>query len=133
MKLALSAPRSTARIGLTPLIDVVFILLLFFMLTSTFAERRIMELSTPSTAPSAVEADTEIVRIRLDTKGLSLNGEPVEADALANALAAIGEPVTGIIIETAPGIMLDDTVAVMDVARAADLGPLSLVRVEADQ
>ncbi len=127
MKLALSAPRSKARIGLTPLIDVVFILLLFFMLTSTFVERTAVDVSTPSTAPSAADP-TDILRIRLDGAGLQVNGAPVPVEALAEVLAEQPRETDGVIIEVVPGVPLDDTVAVMDIARAADLGPLSLIR-----
>lgn len=127
MKLALSAPRSKARIGLTPLIDVVFILLLFFMLTSTFVERTAVDVSTPSTAPSAADP-ADILRIRLDTAGAYLNGAPVPVETLAAALAEQPRETDGVIIEVVPGVPLDDTVAVMDIARAADLGPLSLIR-----
>lgn len=41
------------RIGLTSLIDVVFILLLFFMLTSTFTRRQQLSLASPVTSSSA--------------------------------------------------------------------------------
>lgn len=133
MKLALSAPRSKAKIGLTPLIDVVFILLLFFMLTSTFAERRTMQLSTPSQAASAADADTEIVRIGITADGLSIDGQPVGADALGMALNERAGPADGVIIEAGPDIPLENTVAVMDAVRAAGLGPLSLVRAEASE
>lgn len=127
MKLALSAPRSKARIGLTPLIDVVFILLLFFMLTSTFVERTAVDVSTPSAAPSAADP-ADILRIRLDGAGLQVNGAPVPVESLAATLAEQPRDTGGVIIEVVPGVPLDDTVAVMDIARAADLGPLSLIR-----
>lgn len=51
MPLKLDQPRKKQLISLTPLIDVVFILLLFFMLTSSFVAWRTLDtpLSTPST------------------------------------------------------------------------------------
>ena len=52
---ALLPSRPRRSVNLTPLIDVVFILLMFFMLTSTFNQWRSIELLTPaaSEAPSA--------------------------------------------------------------------------------
>ena len=51
MPLNLEAKRKKTAISLTPLIDVVFILLLFFMLTSSFVAWRVVD--TPLSAPSA--------------------------------------------------------------------------------
>lgn len=52
---ALQPSRPRRSVNLTPLIDVVFILLMFFMLTSTFSQWRSIELLTPvaSQAPAA--------------------------------------------------------------------------------
>jgi biopolymer transport protein ExbD len=47
-----SQPRRKNMISLTPLIDVVFILLLFFMLSSTFTRWYQVELPTPSVSES---------------------------------------------------------------------------------
>ncbi|SBT16031.1 biopolymer transport protein ExbD [Marinomonas gallaica] len=51
MPLKLDQPRKKQLISLTPLIDVVFILLLFFMLTSSFVAWRVLD--TPLSAPQA--------------------------------------------------------------------------------
>jgi biopolymer transport protein ExbD len=56
----IETPR-TKTIGLTPLIDVVFILLMFFMLTSTFIKQREISLSTPSASNTAAAGDPQIV------------------------------------------------------------------------
>lgn len=50
MPLNLDQPRKKQLISLTPLIDVVFILLLFFMLTSSFVAWRTLD--TPLAAPA---------------------------------------------------------------------------------
>lgn len=51
MPLKLDQPRKKQLVSLTPLIDVVFILLLFFMLTSSFVAWRTLD--TPLSAPQA--------------------------------------------------------------------------------
>ncbi|MCW8356040.1 MAG: ExbD/TolR family protein [Marinomonas sp.] len=53
MPLNLSQPKRKNAISLTPLIDVVFILLLFFMLTSTFVPWRLVD------TPLSVAADQQ--------------------------------------------------------------------------
>lgn len=57
MPLNLSQPKRKNAISLTPLIDVVFILLLFFMLTSSFVPWRIVD--TPLSVPSANETPAQ--------------------------------------------------------------------------
>ena len=67
MPLNLSQPKRKNAISLTPLIDVVFILLLFFMLTSSFVPWRIVDtpLSVSSENPKVAE---EVENITLTLK-----------------------------------------------------------------
>ena len=55
-------------IDISPLIDVVFILLIFFMVSTTFVKDAQLELERPS-AQSAEPADTKSVRISIDRSG----------------------------------------------------------------
>lgn len=67
MPLNLSQPKRKNAISLTPLIDVVFILLLFFMLTSSFVPWRIVDtpLSVPSVDQKPVEEEKENIILTL--------------------------------------------------------------------
>ncbi|EEE37491.1 biopolymer transport protein ExbD/TolR [Rhodobacteraceae bacterium KLH11] len=69
--------------SMTPLIDVIFLLLLFFMLSSTFSRFAELELSsaTAGTAPSA--EPVERVFVQLGTDRVALNGVTVTLDDLA--------------------------------------------------
>lgn len=68
---------------MTPLIDVVFLLLLFFMLSSTFSSFGEIELSQAT--GSAATQDTPIERafVQLGAARLALNGSPITLDDLA--------------------------------------------------
>ena len=61
-------------IDISPLIDVVFILLIFFMVSTTFVKDAQLELQRPS-AQSAETADTKSVRISIDRQGAVYLGE----------------------------------------------------------
>ncbi|MBR7888854.1 biopolymer transporter ExbD [Marinomonas sp. A79] len=63
MPLNISQPKRKNAISLTPLIDVVFILLLFFMLTSSFVPWRIVDtpLSVATDAPAAPEERVNVI------------------------------------------------------------------------
>ncbi len=92
MKLNLKRRRSGGEPNLTPLIDVIFMLLLFFILTSAF-----MKPSMPVKLPHASDQDklkkTDLVISVDDKKQVYLNKEnvPVEelAQRLSDAIAAI--------------------------------------------
>ena len=61
-------------IDISPLIDVVFILLIFFMVSTTFVKDAQLELQRPS-AQSAEAADTKSVRVSIDRTGALYLGE----------------------------------------------------------
>ncbi len=82
----LADTRSKRRlISLTPLIDVVFILLLFFMLSTQFTQQKAMKLSVPADiGPSALD-DGSPLTLRLSARGdiLVANGDIVKVESLA--------------------------------------------------
>jgi biopolymer transport protein ExbD len=65
-------------IDLSPLIDMVFILLIFFMVSTTFVKDMKIDLERPS-AQSASRASTKAIRVHLERSGgLFLDGAPVK-------------------------------------------------------
>ncbi len=56
----------TRGISLTALIDVVFILLMFFMLTSTFIDQHIVEVNIPDIAQGSSDSKTQLLVIGED-------------------------------------------------------------------
>ena len=66
-----------AGVDISPLIDMVFILLIFFMVTTTFVKDAQVELDRPSAA-SANPASTKAIRVTLDKRGeVYVAGRPV--------------------------------------------------------
>lgn len=79
--------RKPASIGLTPLIDVVFILLVFFMLATRFIDLARQPLSVAVTGEPR-PADEQVLFIRvLDESLIELNGERLTLDQAAESLA----------------------------------------------
>lgn len=75
-------------LSMTPLIDVIFLLLLFFMLTSTFSKFSEVEL-TAASAGSATPAQLPPLFLRLAPDSLGLNGSQVTLAALPQALEQV--------------------------------------------
>lgn len=67
---------------MTSLIDVIFLLLLFFMLTSTFSKFAEVELTAGGTGQDAVPANTPPLFLQVEELELALNGERVGLDGL---------------------------------------------------
>ena len=63
---AVLAPRRRRSISLTALIDVVFILLMFFMLTSTFSQWQGLSLTSASADSHAATSEPQLVLIYAD-------------------------------------------------------------------
>lgn len=77
------APFVRRRLALTPLIDVIFLLLLFFMLSSTFSTFGEIELSQATAGVAAPGEPVERMFVQLGADRLVLNGAPVSLDELA--------------------------------------------------
>jgi biopolymer transport protein ExbD len=71
---------------MTSLIDVIFLLLLFFMLSSTFSRFAEVDLSTAS-AGAAGSSDAKRSFLQLGETTLRMNGQDVEVAALPDSFA----------------------------------------------
>jgi biopolymer transport protein ExbD len=124
-----SGARRRRLISLTPLIDVVFILLVFFMLASSLIQWRVVALDAPASAASGTPVvGSWLVRVQSDR--LDLNAEPIEAAALAERIRMriIENPDQPVLIVPAPGIGLQRLVDVLDLLRDAGAEHLTLLR-----
>ncbi|MFG5380649.1 biopolymer transporter ExbD [Yoonia sp. R2-816] len=88
--------RRTARrrLSMTSLIDIIFLLLLFFMLSSTFSKFGLVPLPLGTSGAVAPTAAPVFVKVEADT--VTLNGDPVALKDLATALTQT-DPVTAIL------------------------------------
>ena len=76
------------RLSMTSLIDVIFLLLLFFMLTSTFSKFSEVELASAAGSAQAAPSQARPIFLQLDAEGLRINGRDHTLATLAEALAA---------------------------------------------
>lgn len=123
-----STPRERRHlIGLTPLIDVVFILLLFFMLASQFHQWRAITIGATGTPSDGDSAPAVLVRVHGDGS-LDLNGEPVAIHALTAHLRQIlnQEPDLSVQIESADDVSLQALVTLFDELHAAGIDLMNL-------
>ncbi|HEX9792900.1 MAG TPA: biopolymer transporter ExbD [Planctomycetota bacterium] len=121
-------------LNLTPLIDVVFLLLIFFMAATTFIDpEREIDLELPSSESGSSEsAPHELVINVFEDGRYSLAGRVVDEDALLAALkrAAIENPEVLIVIRGDRRVQHQFTVRVMDLCGQAGLAQLAVGTME---
>ncbi len=124
-----ASSRSRRLISLTPLIDVVFILLIFFMLASSFLDWRAIELGAPARATAGASMEGALL-VEVRPEGLRLSGQTVSLDRLAERVAARIEakPDQKVLVRPAPGVTLQWAVEVLDRLAAAGAAEISLIR-----
>ena len=78
-------------LDLTPLVDVVFLLLIFFMVSTVFVDfKRQMDISLPSSKSSSPSETLEPIKVELTVdEQIFLNGEKVKIEELELALSQI--------------------------------------------
>lgn len=109
------------QLSIAPLIDIVFLLLVFFMLTSTFLQPEAIDLTLPSTE-SSEPTDEQPIRIALARDGeVSLNGEVVEFSELRTLLLPLldGNPDLPVGLSADAAASVQQMLDVVDEVRAA--------------
>lgn len=113
--------RIHAHLDIAPLIDIVFLLLVFFMLTSTFMVPEVIELELPESSSATVTEVTPII-VALNASGqLALNGEILQLDALRAAIELLikEDASVTITLKSDAHTEVQQLLSVMDEIRAA--------------
>jgi len=115
--------RRRVIINITSLIDVLFLLLIFFIVSSTFLEQPGMKLDLPKTSAQEAIQMKGVTLFILSDGTLFLNEESVrltELPARLNALAPSLED-KGLILKADEGIRYGLVVEVMDIAKQSGI------------
>jgi biopolymer transport protein ExbD len=128
MRLDLPARPAGRAISLTPLIDVVFILLLFFLLASQFQQWRALTMNAPTLAQGErAESSAVLVRVHGDGQ-VDLNGEPIDVPGLERAIGErlADDPELAVVVQPAADATLQPIISVIDRLVAAGVEELNL-------
>jgi biopolymer transport protein ExbD len=89
-------PRETEGVNLTPLIDVVFLLLIFFMVSTTFTKETHLSVDLPEAEGQASTERAEQVEILISAEGdYSVNGKSLVNNRLTTLKGALEEVAGG--------------------------------------
>ncbi len=120
--------RPRPLVSLTPLIDVVFILLVFFMLASSFLDWRAIPIG-PRVQGGSTSTPSDSVRLTVAVNGeLSLDGESLAREAVTARLRdrLAENPALGVVLQSAPGTPLQHTVTALDLVAASGITGVSV-------
>ena len=117
--------RMRRAIGLTSLIDVIFLLLLFFMLASSFTRYQVTPVNAGVSGGGA-DLRPALLRVHGDTR-IDLNGEQILPAELDARLATLQQGETrAVAIWTGPSATVQDLVTAVTAIRANGLAPIVL-------
>jgi biopolymer transport protein ExbD len=119
--------RGKVIINVTSLIDVLFLLLIFFMVSSTFAEQPSIQLELPEAATAQVSrVEPWVLSITRDEK-LFLNDQPMTLEALEGRLRELAEtnPEKAMVLKADEEVSYGLVIEILDLAKQSGLKRIS--------
>jgi len=121
--------REDPEVNLTPLIDVVFLMLIFFMVSTTFLKQANLQVSLPKASQKPTPEQSEPIELTINAKGsFFVNGKTLVNDkvgtvqrALADALGKRSADHTEVVIRADGRTQHQLVVTAMDAAQRAGL------------
>ena len=120
--------RYQIQMPLTSLIDIVFLLLIYFLLTTNFIVEQGIDVNLPDAEASVPQTRQEIT-VYIDKAGMVyINDQPVDFNDLFDRLKdrIQADPKQLVVVKADGSIALDRAVQVMDIAQAAGARSLFL-------
>ena len=114
-----------AEINITPMLDIVFIMLIFFIVTTSFVKEKGLEVSRPSNSPpKQAEQKKGPIVVKIDgSSNITLKGRMIEPKAVqANLEREKAEkPDSPLIVASHPDAETEALVTILDAAKAVNI------------
>ena len=124
---SLSSAEEETEIELSPMIDCIFILLIFFIVTTVFVEEKGFQVDKPDAAalPSQEETDNIVLEITAQNE-IRIDSQPIElAEIPTRVKAALSDPETAVVIRAHEKSRHATFVSVWDAAKRGGAETLS--------
>ena len=125
--------RAAVDINMTPLIDIVFILLIFFLMTSTFIQDSGFKVDLPSASAENADEILDALTVQITSRGeIVLQGTTTDADGLAGELTKLKAQLESenraatLMVQADQDAPHGVVVEVLDTARAVGLTDLAI-------
>ncbi len=119
--------RELIAMDLTPLIDVIFILLIFFIVTSEFKKNEtILNLSLPNSASTQKLVKKEDIIIEISPKFLAYNAKKLTFEELRINLARVKKN-TSLVLKIDKEVKYERVIRLLDILNKLNLSNLLLI------
>lgn len=120
--------REEVKLNLTPLIDAVFLLLIFFMVTTVLTSARRLQITLPKASHWEQVKERKLSLLISKEGGMEINGRPVTMDRLVDVLLAEKRRsrFVTLIIEADKESLHGFTLDAMAAAKAAGIAKISM-------
>lgn len=130
-----------AEVNLTPLIDVVFLLLIFFMVTTTFDRDAKIKINLPTTSNAVADSQKQTLELLIDNQGKYfidgkevLNNKPETLfRAMSMSLDAWGAKKPALVISADANSNYQSVVTAMDIAGRLGLTNFSMATTQSNK
>ncbi len=117
-------------IDLTPLVDIIFTLLLFFIVTATFNTQTTVKIKLPKATASNEEVVKPLI-VSVSKEGrIYLNGKLMKLDELEKELQKLAKKETTLLVRADESTLHGKVVRVMDMAKKAGISRLLVACLE---
>ncbi len=120
-------------VDITPLVDVVFLMLIFFMVSTSFKVANSLKLELPTSTSHAQVTDVKEVVISVNTRGqLYVQDKPVSDRALRKRILNVtrGDPNMRAVLRADADSQYKRVVFVLDVLRQLGIGKVAIATVQ---
>ena len=122
-----------AEVDMTPMLDIVFIMLIFFIVTATFVNEKGLDVTRPDSDEPPPNTDTVTIMVEISSSGvISMEGRDIDLRSVrANVERLIAEnPDAAVVVQADPESESYLLVGVMDQARLAGASGVSIAELE---
>ena len=114
------------QLDIAPLIDIIFLLLIFFMLTSSFIFQPGIKINLPKALTSEVIQRENLIIIITEDNALYINERLIERDELSSRLKIAGRESKPILIKADRKASLGKVVEIWDLCRVEGVQKISI-------
>jgi len=128
--------RDDYMVDITPLVDVVFLLLIFFMVSTSFDVTTSLKLELPASHATAQDNDVKQVTVSVDAKGqLFVQDEPVDDADLRKRILNVtkGDPNMPVILRADSDTHHKRVVFILDTLRDLGMGKIGIATIPPGQ
>ena len=128
-KIAKQQEQDGAEIDLTPMLDVVFIMLIFFIVTATFVKEIGLDVNSPDKNQNVKDADKQSIVVQITNRDrIRIRGRDIDFRAVrANIERLHAEnPDAPVVVQPHPDSTTETMIHVMDSARQAGVYAVSI-------